>query len=129
MTEIAEDFKELLPKQAAEPKDERDDFLWVYDPQEAKVHIEREKAGHPAEFPTHGEMAKHVTHPDRLQGFAFAIVGGWRICDEEYHRIEDPFILKTVLAALRHEAPSHPLPSIRYHGDPAPSHDGADGSL
>lgn len=120
MAEIAPDFKELLPKTAKGEPDERPRmYLWVYDPQEAKVHLETSHGKPPAEFPTHKEMAKHVTHPDRLQGYAFSITGGWRISDEDFHKVEDPFILKRVLAALRQEHPPAPLPSIRYHGDPA----------
>lgn len=117
---IADDLKELLPsREAAHEVDQRPtEYLWVYDPQEAKVHVEEGKSKHPAHFPTHETMATHVTHPDRLQGYAYSIVGGWRITDQDHHRVEDPFVLKSVLAALRQEHPPAPLPSIRYHGDP-----------
>lgn len=116
---ISEDFKDLLPKEAASEPDLRPHYLWVYDPQAHKVHIAEEKGAHPAHFPTHGTMVTHVTHPDRLDGYAWAIGGGWRITDNHNHKIEDPYILKQILSALRQEQPPAPLPHVLPHGDPA----------
>lgn len=121
MTGIAPDLRDLLPPHQAHGEvDKRPiSYLWVYDPQEAKVHVEDGKGDHPAHYPTHATMATHVTHPDRLEGYAYSIVGGWRITDAQHHRVEDPFVLRSVLAALRKQNPAPPLPAIRYHGDPA----------
>jgi hypothetical protein len=119
MSDLPEDFQRLLPKQAApEEPDDRDDYLWVFDPETTEVHIEAEKPDHPAHYPTHGEMAKHVTHPDRVQGYVWAIKGGWRITDEFNKKIDDPFLLKRIREALRSQHPAPALPHIRYHGQP-----------
>lgn len=116
---LPEDFKELLPKRAhQEPDDRPVEVLWIYDPQEAKVHIEDGHSDHPAHFPTHKTFATHVTHPDRKHGYAYAIKGGWRITDADHHAVDDPFIAQRIRAALRREHPPALLPSIRYHGDP-----------
>lgn len=128
-TQIAPDLKSLLPKQAEVKPDPRPiEFLWVYDPQEAEVHLEVGKGHHPAHFPTHHLMAKHVTHPDRQEGYAYSIMGGWRITTDDHKKLEDPFILKKVRAALRQEHPPKALPHIRYHGSPY-GDGGADESL
>lgn len=118
MSNVPEDFKSLLPKQATPEKDDRDDYLWVYDPETTHVHLEKEKGDHPAHFPLHEEMATHVTHPERQQGYAWAIKGGWRIEDEFSKRVEDPFLLKRIREALRGKHSAPPLPHIRYHGNP-----------
>lgn len=127
MTDIAEDLKKLLPfphlagEEDAPAKDE--EFLWVYEPpahegHPGKVHLENAKTDHPADFPTHGNMATEVTHPDRKEGYAYAIQGGWRLTTSDHKKVVDPYIKKLILTALRGESPLPPLPQIRYHGDP-----------
>lgn len=119
MSNLPEDFKRLLPKQAAPHKEDRPiGYLWVYDPDTTEVHLQDEKGDHPAHYPTHAEMAQHVTHDDRQQGYAWSIDGGWRIEDEFSKKITDPFLLKRIHEALRGEHPAPPLPHVRYHGDP-----------
>lgn len=115
---IPENFKDLLPPhEVAHGKpDDRDDYLWVYDPQEAVVHV---KPFGDHGYPIHDEMHPEITHPDRYQGYAYAIGGGWRIEDEDGHKVEDPYTLKKILSALKGEHPVE-LPHIRQHGDPAP---------
>jgi hypothetical protein len=120
MTDVAADFKALLPKVAeAEPDDRPHEYLWVYDPQEDKIHLEQGHTDHPAHFPVHREMATQVTHPERQEGYAYSIVGGWRITDDMHKKIEDPHMLKLIRASLRGEHPAPALPNIRYHGDPS----------
>lgn len=125
MAELAEDFRRLLPRQAA-PHDKPDHrpayYLWTFDPTDGKIHIDHNEGRHPAEILTHETLAPEVTHPDRVHGYAYSIVDGWRITNEEGKKIDDPFIVKRVLAALRDEHPPAPLPAIRYHGDPDAHH-------
>ena len=119
MMNLPEDFKNLLPPKEA--KDKRPHmYLWVFDPETNHVHVEDGKSDHPANFPLHGTMAEHVTHPDRVDGYAFAIKNGWRIVDDELGEV-DGYIKERVKKALQGEHPAPPLPSIRYHGDPSPS--------
>ena len=122
MTDIAEDLKELLPHLSAE-HDKDEEFLWVYEPpteqgQEGKIHLANARTDHPADFPTHEDVAPEVTHPDRMEGYAYSIQGGWRITDAEHHKVEDPYLKRLILSALRGESPPPPLPHIRQHGDP-----------
>lgn len=124
MTEIAEDLKRLLHLSTPEGESDPDlEFLWVYEPpahegEEGKIHLENADAEDPLDDPTHETMATHVTHPDRVEGYAYTIKGGWRITNDE-HKGVDPYIKRLVLKALRGEVPTPPLPHIRYHGDPA----------
>jgi hypothetical protein len=115
---LPEDFVALLPAKVA--KDKRPlQYLWVYDPETDRVHIEDAHNEHPAHFPLHDEMAEHVTHPERIDGYAISIKNGWRIVNDHMKEV-DGFIKEQVLAAIRGDHPTPPLPSIRYHGDPAP---------
>lgn len=109
---ISEDFQALLPKTA---RDKRP-FLyhWAYDPDTQTVHIE-DRGDHPSEFPVHKHMAKHITHPDRVDGFAIAVINGWRIFTDDLQK-PDPFVIERVRRALEGEHPPKPLPHIRYHG-------------
>ena len=99
---LPNDFKSLLPKLADVESDLRPlEYLWVYDPEEDRIHLENGKHEHPAHFPTHGSMVTHVTHPDRQEGYAYSIVDGWRITNDDHRKIDDPHMLKLIRAALR----------------------------
>ena len=113
---IAPDLAELLPKH---DKDDRPFYyLWTFDPTDSKVYVGHNENRHPADALSYEDLAPHVTHPDRVHGFAYAIKGGWRIVDENDNKIPDPYIERRVLAALNKEHPPAPLPHIRYHGAP-----------
>lgn len=132
MSDIAADLRELLPpKTASHEPDHRPDYLWVFDPEgNGTVHLETHKGRHPAHYPTHRTMATHVTHPERVQGYAWPILGvnnrptGWRILNEDFKPLDDPHVQRRVLLALgqrHHGTPrteDHHLPHPRYHGDP-----------
>lgn len=118
---IPEDFKSLLPKHAEHKVDDRPlSYLWVYDPLKSEIHLVNGRGEHPADFPLHREIAPHVNHKDRLDGYAFRIEGGWRIMDDHHRKLDDPFIIKKIREALRGEHPAPPLPQVRYHGSPEP---------
>jgi hypothetical protein len=114
---IAPDLKSLLPKQAA-PQEEDDRpvyYLWVFDPDTAKVLIEHNEDKHPADHVTHQDIGAHIHHPDKIQGYAYSIKDGWRITNDSHDEVKDPFVVKRVLSALRGEHPEAPLPHLRYH--------------
>jgi hypothetical protein len=110
---IPEDFKDILyPKTAADKRPLQ--HLFVFDPETTQVHLDHAKGN---DFPIHEHLAEHVTHPDRVEGYAIAVKNGWRILDAEMREV-DPFVKEQVKKALRGEHPAPPLPSIRYHGSP-----------
>lgn len=125
-TDIAEDFKSLLPHLAGHEGESDPDleFLWVYEPPEhqgehGKIHLVNRETDHPAHIPHLQDIATHVHHPDRRQGYAYSIQGGWRITDDDHKSIkDDPYLEHLILKALRGEVPPPPLPHVRYHGDP-----------
>lgn len=100
MTEVPEDFLALYPKLATEPDERPVYYLWVFDPQEAKVHLEHNEGRHHAEHLSHRDLAARTAHPSRVHGYAYSIRGGWRVTDWEHHPVEDPFVLKQVKKAL-----------------------------
>jgi hypothetical protein len=117
---IAPDLTELLPlrEAASEPDDRPVYYLWTFDPVDGKIHIDHNE-GRPAHaHVTHATLAPHVTHPERVHGYAYSIKGGWRITDADHKKVDDPFVIKRVLAALKQEHPPAPLPHVRYHGSP-----------
>src|ERR1019366_5104391 len=114
---IAEDFQSLLPpKQAAEePYIGPLYWLFSFDPQTAKVVLIHNEDTHPAHHKTHDEIAPEITHPNRVDGYAYKIRGGYRITDIEHRPVDDAFITKRVLTLLRGHTPKEPLPHIPYH--------------
>lgn len=111
---VADDFRSLLPKREAilsEPYDGPLYWLWTFDPQDGKVVITHNEDRHRAHAVTHQELAPEVTHPERLNGYAYKIRDGYRITTDEHRPVEDPFILKQVLTALKQENPK-PLPHL-----------------
>lgn len=80
-------------------------YLWVFDPVDSSIYLEDEQGPHPADFPMFSTMAQHVTHPDRRQGYAYSIIGGWRITDDYDGKVSDPVVLKCLSEALRAKHP------------------------
>jgi hypothetical protein len=100
--EISTDFLKLFPKRAAEEEEDGPTYyLWVFDPQEDKVHVEHNEDRHPADHVDHSHLAKRVVHPDRIHGFAYRIRGGWRITTWEHRPVDDPHVLELVRKALK----------------------------
>lgn len=74
--------------------------LWVFDPQDGEVEVYDEE-GHPLDIPGHEDLAKKHPNPNRIHGYAYRIVNGWRITDWEHNPIEDRFVLRQVQEALK----------------------------
>lgn len=100
MAEIPKDFVDLLPRIDQEHSDEPLYWLWVYDPQEDKVHVEHNEDRHRAEHVDHGHLAEKVSHPGRVHGYAYRIRGGFRITDWEHRAVDDPHIRELVRDTL-----------------------------
>lgn len=101
MSDIAQDFASLLPKQARTPDRGPIYYLWVFDPHTAKVHLEHNEGRHHADHVDHRDLAKRVPHPDRVHGYAYRIKNGWRITTWEHRPVDDAHILESVRKALR----------------------------
>lgn len=92
-------------------------WLWVFDPQDGKVHITHNEDRPAAQHVTHGEFASEVTHPAQVRGFAYKIQGGFRITDLDSKKVNDPNITERVRKALKDEQ-AKPEPHPRHHGMP-----------
>ena len=102
--ELPEEFTTLLPRTATHETDDGPVYyLWVFDPHEDKVHLEHNHGRHPAQRIDHAGLAERVPHPDRIHGYAYKIVGGFRITDWEHRPVEDPHVRKLVELALKGE--------------------------
>ena len=106
---IPEDFKSLLPetKIAARPPGEPVYYLWVFDPQEDQVIIEHNEERHPAEHIDHSDLEKRVLHPEKVQGYAYPIEGGYRVTDTKHHAVEDKHIVDLVRRTLDGKRSEH----------------------
>lgn len=105
MPSIPDDLKEFLdPGQSQESYAGPIVWLWVFDPQTAKVTITHNEDRPPAEAVTHKELAPEATHPGRVQGYAYHIKGGFRITDDKHKAVTDPYITEHVRKALKAEA-------------------------
>lgn len=111
MTKPADDFLDLMRREATAPDPRPLYYLWVYDPDKDELHIDHNEDKHPAWKHTFQSIAPHVHHPERVRGRAFAIKGGWRIMDEDNHDA-DPYIARKVHEKLRQEHPPPKLPTF-----------------
>lgn len=75
-------------------------YLWVFDPENDRVVLEHNYGKHRAEHVDHAELGRRVTHPDRVHGYAYKIVGGWRITTYEHGPVDDPHVKQKVKDAL-----------------------------
>lgn len=91
-------------------------WLWVFDPQTGKVVTHHNEGLHRAHTKTHKDLAPEVIHPERLNGYAYKIKGGYRITTDDHREVKDPFISQSVLAKLKKEQPPKLPASIRRHG-------------
>ncbi len=92
-------------------------YLWSVDPDTGEVVLEDEEGDGKANYPTHDTMAEHITHPERVDGYAIAIEGGWRIFTDDVEE-PDPYILEHIRRALARLHPPPPLPHVVPHRDP-----------
>ena len=93
-------------------------YLWAYNPQDASVVITHNEDSPESKAVTHDELAPENKHPGRLNGYAYSIKGGYRITDEDGHKIEDPFVIEQIRKAIREEVKEKPKSHPRYHGKP-----------
>src|SRR3954470_19228437 len=103
MSNLPSDFTSLLPRLSAAPEKGPVYFLWVFDPHEDKVILEHNEDRHPADAVDHGHLAERVPHPDRVHGFAYRIVGGWRITTDAHKPVDDVHIKELVRKSLENE--------------------------
>lgn len=80
-----------------------DDFrlLWAFSPRSGRVHLYNEADHHPAEVPTHDSIARDLGEVGLSHGFAYGIPGGFRVLDYNHGPVEDPFVRRHVVDALR----------------------------
>ena len=78
-------------------------YFWVYDPLTGTATIEHNEGVPKAFHKTHEDIRPDVTHPSRMNGFAYQIKGGYRLTTEDDKPVEDPFVTKAILHALRDE--------------------------
>lgn len=112
-----ESFKDLLPKKKHEDWKGPLYWLFVFDPEDAKAHLEDNEDRHPAEHLTHQDMHPEITHPSRLNGYVYKIQGGYRITDDHHKPITDPFVKKQIKKALDEKYPPQPLPKLNDNND------------
>lgn len=105
MSQVPQEFIDLLPKIAAKTSHDPIYWLWVYDPQEDKAHVHHNRDKHRANHTDHEELGHKVPHPSRVHGYAYRIVGGFRITDWDHRPVADPRVSKRVHEALRQEIP------------------------
>lgn len=99
--EPPKEFLELLPKQSINVPEGPVYWLWVFDPQTGRVTIDHNEDRSRADAITHAELSGHVTHPNKVCGYAYKIQNGFRITDIDHRPVEDPFITNNVIAAIK----------------------------
>lgn len=76
-------------------------YRWTYSPKDDKVHIRHNEMGHPVDIQTHSDIEDWLGEKGLIHGFAYKIKGGWRLTNDEHRAVDDPFISKQVIKALR----------------------------
>lgn len=75
-------------------------YVWVFDPQTGEVDV-YDGESNSLDVPSHDDLANQYPHEERLHGYAYRIINGWRVTDWEDKPVEDPYVLNAVTAALR----------------------------
>ena len=88
------------PGQSHDPDHRPVYWLWVFDPQTAKLTITHNEDRPPAYHVTHKDLAPEVNHPERQEGYVNSIKGGYRITDRDHKPVTDPYIKRKIVEAL-----------------------------
>ena len=89
-------------------------YFWIFDPTTGKVFIDHNE-GRPKAFEiTHDDIRPDIIHPGRVNGYAYKIKDGYRITTEDDRPVEDPYILRAVLSALKREKKEE-LPYVKHN--------------
>lgn len=99
----SQDFLDLFPKPEGGPSGPVY-WLWVFNPVNGVTLAKNNQDAPRADTITHSDLAEEVDHPDRLHGYAYPIRGGYRLTDWDHRPVGDPFIVKSVLAAINEKA-------------------------
>lgn len=78
-------------------------YVWVFDPQTGEVDVHDGESSS-LDVPSHDDLARANPHEDRVHGYAYRIINGWRVTDWDDKPLEDPFIKRAVTEALRTSA-------------------------
>jgi hypothetical protein len=76
-------------------------YSWVFKPQDGDVELFHAWDEHPAFVRAHPDIASSIFQPNLIHGYAYRIQNGWRITDWEHASVDDPFIKRKVLEALK----------------------------
>lgn len=115
--ELPAEFTDLFPKVSSEHADKPIYYLWVYDPLEDKVRVEHNEGKHRADKVDHGQLAESTPNPGRVHGYAYRIVGGFRITDWDHRPVADPHIKEAVADALKDgSGPDHSRRASSHSG-------------
>jgi hypothetical protein len=82
-------------------------YRWVFSPDTGEVVVGHNEEGHPALVRYHKELAGELNRPNLTHGYAYRLVGGWRLTDWEHKPLEDPFITSQILNKLGEKASIH----------------------
>lgn len=80
-------------------------YRWVLSPDTGDVELSSNQDDHPALVPYHEQLSGKINRPNLAHGYAYRIVGGYRITNWEHRPVEDPFIISQVKNALRAKEP------------------------
>jgi hypothetical protein len=77
-------------------------YRFVLKPSDGSVVLSHNDETDPAHVRYHGDLANEIREQG-VHGFAYRIGKGWRLTDYEHKPIDDPFVRRQVLGALRQE--------------------------
>lgn len=75
-------------------------YRFLYSPTTGDVSLAHNFEGNPAYIALHSDMEQDRSENDLIRGYAFRIVNGWRILDEDHMPIDDPHIMKRVVEEI-----------------------------
>lgn len=68
-------------------------YKFVISPTSGDVSLAHNKEGHPASILTHEDLIKEQSDPNLIKGYIIKQPAGYRILDDDYKEITDPFLL------------------------------------
>lgn len=99
--EPPKEFLDLLPKYSVDVGDGPLYWLWAFDPMTGEVTVDHNEDKARADAVTHTNLAEHITHPNKVMGYAYKIQGGFRITDSDHRPVDDPYIINNIIKAIK----------------------------
>jgi len=73
-------------------------YRWTFSPQTGEVTLAHNQD---PELQFHSDIEKKMNQANLIHGYAYPIIGGVRVTDQDHDAVDDPYVARKVLEAIQ----------------------------